>query len=449
MEKSKLAYRIQGRKIDKNKILPQDHNILWRTNKSFDEIAIICEQIKNHIITLAKNLEISKESLHIQLPFSNDNSHIYNTENPNILHNTYTIHSLQDSDCLESNNSGRSFSYSTIPSIYGESLQQKSSKSIQEIEQANCSSDSFLSNMHHYNCSIIEDSIHSIPYMYSYQDKLATKQLMQRKFHFLTHKKLQQNLKKMRFISNRLKRFCAIQSQTKKIQRQDDCTTIIEKNPQKSVYIFMNTNVFVCQNKDWIEDYKQSIQPIVCGGFYIRPSWYGTNPNFSNLVIDPSLSFGSGHHATTAMCIHFLSDLELKNKNFLDVGCGSGILSLVAASLEANVYACDTDSYACQQSRINFQNNHLTYQHIWCGSIGNCEKETNIIKYDCICANIVSSIILILKNDFIKYLNAGGILILSGILQEYSEDIIESFSSLKLMEKQQIDEWISFKFIKK
>lgn len=213
--------------------------------------------------------------------------------------------------------------------------------------------------------------------------------------------------------------------------------------------IKVNANIFLCQNKDWIAEYKESVQPILCGRFYIRPSWHEANDLYENLIIDPSFSFGSGHHATTAMCILMLEGMDLNKKTMLDVGCGSGILSLVAAKLGAFVYACDTDMQACNQSIKNFQTNSLTYNHIWQGSMQSIGQLDIPCEYDYICANIVSSVILLLKKELILRLKQGGILILSGILQEHETKILDSFKSLSLMEKKQIDEWLCFKFIKK
>lgn len=273
------------------------------------------------------------------------------------------------------------------------------------------------------------------------------KKLKNRDFRFLSKKFLQQKVRK------NITRFYPASKYSTKYQN-------IESKPTKN---FINTNIFLCQNKDWIDEYQKSIKPIICGRFYIRPSWHPPLKSFAknsknnniiesnliDLIIDPSLSFGSGHHASTAMCINFLSNLDsknnfnLKNKSMLDVGCGSGILSLVGASLGARVKACDVDSFAISQTQKNFKINNLSYKKLWCGSITKDFK-----KYDIIVANIITSIILILKNELINNLKENGILILSGILKEKENDILSNFSSLKLLESQQIDEWISFMFQK-
>lgn len=265
------------------------------------------------------------------------------------------------------------------------------------------------------------------------QEMLAQKSLKEKKSNFLTNKFISNANKKLKKARIKHLLFCKNTS----------------KYTTKISQINVNANIFLCQNMDWIKEYKQSVKPVVCGRFYIRPSWHEENINYENLIIDPSLSFGSGHHATTAMCISFLDKMNLNGINMLDVGCGSGILSLVGSKLHANIYACDTDIEACKQSKKNFAINNLTYKEIWQGSIQSLKHFEVPKSYDVICANIVSSVLLLLKKDLIFYLKQNGILIISGILQEHESSMLEGFNALTLIEKKQIDEWLCFKFIKK
>lgn len=392
MEQSQkeILYKIQGIKIDNNPILLTHNNIVWRTNRNPEEIQQILFHIKNTIYNIAKNHNIPTQSISIfQIP-NNEKAQEDPHTNSNIQSDKIPIR------------------IKTYP-IALTSLNKK--------------------------------------YLYkNYKDKLIVKQLYKRNPVFLTTQLLKKHKNRINHSIIHSK-FFAKNVGRLETSRINNAT----KNNSESPYIYdvwVNMNTFVSKNKNWIQEYQQSIQPILCGDFYIHPSWHKQNIQYKNLIIDPSLSFGSGHHATTAMCIEFLSSLHLKNKKLLDVGCGSGILSLVGASLGANVYACDTDPYACNQSHHNFKINKLHYKLIWQGSIKDCSNHDIPQLYDCICANIVSSIILILKNDFIKHLQNQGILILSGILKEHENNILENFSCLKLLEKKQIDEWISLKFIK-
>lgn len=201
----------------------------------------------------------------------------------------------------------------------------------------------------------------------------------------------------------------------------------------------------VCQNKDWIEAYKQSILPVSVGGFYIRPSWHKSATEegleLQDIIIDPALAFGSGHHATTSMCLELLSEMDLKGKRVLDVGCGSGILSICSSFLGANVEICDTDEFAIEESRKNFALNSQSFSASWVGSISQAQGE-----YDVIVANILAHIIMML--DFNTPLKKGGKLILSGILQDYQEQVLECFKDYEVEKILQKDEWVALKLAK-
>lgn len=197
-------------------------------------------------------------------------------------------------------------------------------------------------------------------------------------------------------------------------------------------------------NIDWIEAYRKSVTPIQCENFYIHPSWYPPQKNAINITIDPALAFGSGHHASTFMCIELLQNLNLSDKTALDVGCGSGILSIVMAKKGANIDACDVDALAIAESRKNFALNAITAYNIWEGSI-ECATQ----HYDVICANILADIIIILHNDFKNAFKKQGILILSGIIESKINQVIDVFKDFEVQEKRLKDEWASLKLVLK
>lgn len=197
------------------------------------------------------------------------------------------------------------------------------------------------------------------------------------------------------------------------------------------------------ENKDWFEEYKKGVKAIAVGDFYIRPSWQEPKNGLKNIVIDPGLAFGSGHHESTNMCLNLVQNYTKKGDSTLDVGCGSGILSLVMASLGASVSACDTDEIAIKATLENAQKNGLNLSKTWVGSVSISDE-----KYDIVVANIIADVILMLQNDLKSHVKIGGILILSGILDKYLDRIKTAFKDFKLLELRQENEWLSFVFEK-
>ena len=197
------------------------------------------------------------------------------------------------------------------------------------------------------------------------------------------------------------------------------------------------------ENKDWLNEYKKNVRPIEIGKFYIHPSWEESKSGFENIIIDPALAFGSGHHESTSACIEYLQKYAASGMSALDVGCGSGILSIALSKLGCVTDACDTDEQAVQSSQKNAELNGVKFNQIWTGSVANLDK-----KYDVVVANIIADVILMLKNDLINLLKEGSYLVLAGVLDKYETRILEAFSSLKLVESQTKNEWKSFVFQK-
>ena len=197
------------------------------------------------------------------------------------------------------------------------------------------------------------------------------------------------------------------------------------------------------ENKDWLNEYKKNVRPIEIGKFYIHPSWEESKSGFENIIIDPALAFGSGHHESTSACIEYLQKYAASGMSALDVGCGSGILSIALAKLGCAADACDTDEQAVQSSQKNAELNGVKFNQIWTGSVANLDK-----KYDVVVANIIADVILMLKNDLINLLKEGSYLVLAGVLDKYETRILEAFSSLKPVESQTKNEWKSFVFQK-
>jgi ribosomal protein L11 methyltransferase len=198
------------------------------------------------------------------------------------------------------------------------------------------------------------------------------------------------------------------------------------------------------ENVDWIQKYQDGVEPIAVGEFYIHPSWHPPMDGKKNILIDPALAFGSGHHPTTATCLKAIDSYVKKDSTVVDVGCGSGILSIASAMKEARVDLCDTDEDSVSSSKSNFEKNGVKYVNIWQGSIGDAPQT-----YDIIIANIVADVLTFIANDIFKKLRDDGTVILSGILDKYEEKVIQSYRKFTILERIPEDEWITLVMKKK
>jgi len=223
----------------------------------------------------------------------------------------------------------------------------------------------------------------------------------------------------------------------------DDIQWAIE-NFSNKLQEHLNENIqvsiesFKKENKDWVDAYKQGIDPVEVANFYIHPSWYEDKENFHNIIIDPALAFGSGHHATTASCLTLLSTYVKEGQEVLDVGCGSGILSIAAAKVGAVVDMCDSDPLAVQSALDNAKTNGIEIHNSWEGSAIDAPQQ-----YDLVIANIVADVIVIIAPSLKKCLNSRGRLLLSGILDKYEGKVTDKFKDFKIEKRVQQDEWIT------
>ncbi len=192
------------------------------------------------------------------------------------------------------------------------------------------------------------------------------------------------------------------------------------------------------ENEDWIQKYQDSIEPIDVGEFYVHPSWYEEKAGKINILINPALAFGSGHHATTYSCLQALGKSVKSGDEVLDVGCGSGILALAARFKGAVVDLCDTDPLAVESAKENFELNNQSFNNIWVGSANKTDK-----KYDIVVANIIADVLKMIAPQLKSKLKKGAILIISGILDKKERIVTDAFSDLELIERIAKDEWVT------
>ena len=207
----------------------------------------------------------------------------------------------------------------------------------------------------------------------------------------------------------------------------------------------------VIYEKNWNEEWEKSREVIhITDRIVIKPTFKDYKPKQSEIVItlDPKMSFGTGEHATTKICIKFLEKYVQPNFRALDVGSGTAILSIVAAKLGASkVIAFDIDEWSLSNGKENIKLNNV--EDIV--DVRLCElKDIAEKDFDLIVANIQRNVLLELASGINERLHSGGILILSGLLENDRQIITEKYSehSLKEIDYMQIDEWIGIVFRK-
>ena len=203
------------------------------------------------------------------------------------------------------------------------------------------------------------------------------------------------------------------------------------------------------REEDWANNWKQYFKPFTVGErLLIKPSWeLCENPwNRAVLEIDPASSFGTGQHHTTRLCLELLEQLMHPGDRVLDLGCGSGILSIGALLLGASgATAVDIEENAAATATENARKNHIdpTLYRVFCGNV--LEDETLCREigdgYDLICANIVADVLIAMKQLFRQFLRPEGTLIVSGIIMERRDEVLDQlkkagFALLEVREKE-------------
>ena len=169
---------------------------------------------------------------------------------------------------------------------------------------------------------------------------------------------------------------------------------------------------------NWNEEWEKNFNPIQVDDLVSIRAPFHTNPSLQfDIVIEPKMSFGTGHHETTHMMVQHLLALDLDTKKVLDMGCGTGILAIFAEMKGAKpIDAIDIDSWCYENSLENIQRNN-------CNHITVYEGDASVLKekYDVIIANINRNILLSDMKTYTDCLNENGVLLLSGF---YKEDIV-------------------------
>ena len=232
------------------------------------------------------------------------------------------------------------------------------------------------------------------------------------------------------------------------IQKEDWNASILEDIQILNSSEFKITYTFEkIEQTNWNEEWEKNFNPIIVDGVCaVRAPFHDKFDTQYDIIIEPKMSFGTGHHETTHMMIQHILKNDFKNKSVLDMGCGTGVLAILTEMKGAkSIDAVDYDNWCYLNSMENVERNN-------CKHIMVIEGDASVLKdkkYDIIIANINRNILLKDMKTYVSCLNKNGMLFLSGF---YNDDIpvvqaeCEKYM-LKFEEKLERNNWISLKFL--
>ncbi len=201
------------------------------------------------------------------------------------------------------------------------------------------------------------------------------------------------------------------------------------------------------EQTNWNEEWEKNFSPIVVDNLCTVRAPFHEKPNTKyDIIIEPKMSFGTGHHETTHMMIQYVLKNDFTNKSVLDMGCGTGVLAILAEKKGAKILdAVDYDNWCYLNSIENVERNN-------CKNITVIEGDASVLKgkkYDIIIANINRNILLNDMATYVECLNKNGTLFLSGFYNDDIPVIQEECEKqmLKFAEKLERNHWVALKFL--
>ena len=208
------------------------------------------------------------------------------------------------------------------------------------------------------------------------------------------------------------------------------------------------------EDVDWVNNWKQYFHQFTIDDVLIIPSWEDVQPEDEDKMIihiDPGTAFGTGMHETTQLCIRQIKKYVTEDTEILDVGCGSGILGMLALKFGAkHSTGTDLDPCAIDATHENMEVNGISRDQyrVMIGNIIDDKEVQDQVGYDCydiVAANILADVLVPLTPVILNHLKTGGIYITSGIIEEKEETVVEAVKAagLEVLEVNHQGEWVS------
>ena len=219
---------------------------------------------------------------------------------------------------------------------------------------------------------------------------------------------------------------------------------IIETIPNSKTISYTFSSI---PDRNWNEEWESSFEPVIISDkVVIRAPFHEQFQNCKyELIIEPKMSFGTGHHPTTTLMVEMMLELELEEKELLDMGCGSGVLAILAYKMNARkILAVDFDEWAYENTIENCERNNSTSIEVIKGNVNAIKSR----KFDIILANINRNILLSDTISYVNCLNKNGYILQSGFLNEDEKLLIQNaeLSGLKHIKTNQKEKWSAILF---
>lgn len=229
-----------------------------------------------------------------------------------------------------------------------------------------------------------------------------------------------------------------------------DLETVKEKMGSYAEIAASSYEISKVEKQNWNEEWEKNFDPIfVDDKCAVRASFHKLEKEYQyEIIITPKMSFGTGHHATTHMMLSYLLEENLKDKSVVDLGCGTGILAIMAKKRGAKtIAACDIDEWCMENSEENFSLNKAKDITVMLGAVKEC---FSLPTYEVVLANINKNVLLEEIQQYAEIIYPNGHLFLSGFYESDIDDIVLEANKhgFEYLNKKVKDNWASVKLVK-